>query len=229
MDVGAAAVDIDADAVTDDELPTSASPAYARASPAMASPASTGSGGAPASPASRAAADAWWDSLAARAAAGVEVSQAEASSAPQGALHLALLECSRNNSNGSSTSTSYNGSSAAREPQPWPPPQGSDKASADARRHPPAECNGGGAPRPGRTSPSRPADVVSPLGVGHGGVTVTVGRDGVARRNHARATTVAASVPSSPWSNGGVLRPEKSPFLPSRSGVVRPPARRGWC
>ena len=56
-----------------------------------------------------------------------------------------------------------------------------------------------------------------------------VGRDGVARRNHARTAAVAASVPSSPWSNGGVLRPEKSPFLPSRSGVVRPPARRGWC
>jgi hypothetical protein len=236
---GAAAIDIDADAVTDDEQgpelhgPTSASPVYARASTATASPASTGSGGAPASPASRAAADAWWESLAARAAAGDEVSEADASSAPQGALHLALLECSRNNSmtssgsNGSNSGSSNgNSSSGAREPQPWPPPRGGDKAGTDAWRHPPAERNGGAPRPPGRSSPIRPADVVSPLGVGHGGVTVTVGRDGVARRNHARAAAAAASVPSSPWSNGGVLRPEKSPFLPSRSGVVRPPALR---
>ena len=130
-------------------------------------------------------------------------------------------------SNGSNAGSSNgNSSSGAREPQPWPPPRGGDKAGTDAWRHPPAERNGGAPRPPGRSSPIRPADVVSPLGVGHGGVTVTVGRDGVARRNHARAAAAAASVPSSPWSNGGVLRPEKSPFLPSRSGVVRPPALR---
>ena len=127
-------------------------------------------------------------------------SQAQASSAPQGALHSALLECCRKStSSASSSSASTSASDArscAREPQPWPPPRGGDKAGADARRTPPSERSLG-ASLPGRTSPSRPADVVSPLGVGHGGVTVTVGRDGVARRNLARAAEGAASVPRS--------------------------------
>ena len=223
-----APMDTDADAVTDDEhRPTRESPEYARAPAATPSPNSSGSCSAPVSPASRAAADAWWDSLAARSAASADActvglsaphaptppnpppatrlrllpcpSQAQASSAPQGALHSVLLECCRKSTSNASSSASDGRSDAcscAREPQPWPPPRGGDKAGADARWTPPSERSAG-ASLPGRTSPSRPADVVSPLGVGHGGVTVTVGRDGVARRNLARAAEGAASVPRS--------------------------------
>ena len=37
--------------------------------------------------------------------------------------------------------------------------------------------------------------------------------------------TLTLTLTSSPWSHGGVLRPEdKSPFLPSRKGVVRTPS-----
>ena len=131
-------------------------------------------------------------------------SQAESSSAPR-ALHRALLaECS------------------VREPRlpPQPPRRNADAdtdadagtgaGGSSARRDAPAEgTNGGGAPWSGRASPSRSADVVSPL--------LCPLENGLVRL--VRATPAAASVPCSPRLQ------EKSPFLPSRSGVVRPPQK----
>ena len=67
-----------------------------------------------------------------------------------------------------------------REPQPWPPPRGGTRRAPTRGGHRRRSAASGRRCRGARAS--RPADVVSPLGVGHGGVTVTVGRDGVARR-----------------------------------------------